>query len=141
MHSVTGGCHCGNIAIEMDLTEAPDAYGPRACDCDFCRKHGAAWVSDPRGSLAVRVRNAETLGRYFQGSGQAGLLFCKTCGVVVCVVHRREGSIHAAANAAAIDSRFHFGPAQLVSPQRLSPSEKAARWRELWFSQVEIHEP
>ena len=74
MSRLTGGCHCGNIAVSVELTRAPDAYHPRACDCDFCRKHGASWVSDPQGSLRIRIREESDVNRYTQGAGIAGML-------------------------------------------------------------------
>ena len=71
MVTVSGGCHCGNIGVELQLTRAPDSYSPRACGCDFCRKHGAAYVSDPDGALHMRIADPAQAGRYRQGSGQA----------------------------------------------------------------------
>src|ERR1700692_2772561 len=32
MHMVSGGCHCGNILVDLELASAPGAYSPRACD-------------------------------------------------------------------------------------------------------------
>src|SRR5437762_851279 len=65
--SLKGGCHCGNISIEMTLTQTAASYIPRACDCDFCRKHSAAYVSDPKGSLSIKVKDNDALGAYRQG--------------------------------------------------------------------------
>lgn len=55
----------------MELPHASCAYHPRACDCDFCRKHGAAYISDPQGAVRIQVKDAQQLGRYRQGSGIA----------------------------------------------------------------------
>ena len=62
MHvQLSGGCHCGNLRLQVELTRIPGEYSPRACDCDFCCKHGAAWLSDPQGSLRISVRDAGQL--------------------------------------------------------------------------------
>lgn len=45
MHRVNGRCHCGNIHVDMDLTREPSAYNLRTCDCDYCRKHGASYIT------------------------------------------------------------------------------------------------
>lgn len=138
MYTVSGGCHCGNIRVELDLTQEPEQYRPRACDCSFCRKHGAAYVSDPKGTLRIGVRDAHEVARYRQGSGQAELLLCRRCGVLAGAVLNRDGHLYAAVNARAIDAQVDFGTEQTVSPQSLSGEEKVKRWQVLWFSNVSI---
>jgi hypothetical protein len=136
MDTVSGGCHCGNILMELTLTRAPDSYRPRACDCSFCRKHGAAYVSDPHGSLHIGVRDEHEVARYRQGSGQAQLLLCRRCGVLVAAVLDHDGRLYAAVNARAIDAAVLFGAEQSVSPQSLSGEDKVKRWQGIWFSNV-----
>ncbi len=138
MHTVSGGCHCGNIRVQLQLTREPAAYRPRACDCDFCRKHSAAYVSDPQGSLHLQIAEAGEAGRYRQGSAQAQLLLCRRCGVLVAVLFEGDGELHAAANARALDAAVSFGAEQPVSPQILAAADKARRWREIWFHAVTV---
>jgi hypothetical protein len=138
MHELSGGCHCGNLLVQLRLTRPPDTYHPRACDCDFCRKHGAAYVSDPRGSLLIRISDERQAGKYQQGSGQAELLLCRNCGVLVGAVYRGEGRVYAAVNATILDAAARLGAPQPVSPKSLSGRDKAQRWREIWFSDVSL---
>jgi len=133
-----GGCHCGNIEVQVQLSAPPGQFHPRACDCDYCRKHGAAWLSDPRGTLLIRVKQPEASGRYRQGSGQAELLLCRDCGVLVAVLHGAPGQLQGAVNVRAFVGTAPFGPQESVSPQKLSPQEKAQRWRNLWFPRVQL---
>jgi hypothetical protein len=135
---VNGGCHCGNIALRIELTREPDAYNPRACDCDFCRKHGASYVSDPQGSLLVEIADEREIGMYRQGSAIAECLVCKICGVLVGAFYRAEGHIYGTVNAKAVDAGTSFGAEQVVSPKRLSGGEKEDRWKRLWFPSVKI---
>lgn len=137
MHKLKGGCHCGNIKIEVALVRAPKEYIPRACDCEFCRKHGASYISDPDGSLVMRVRD-DQLKIYRQGSGTAEMLICANCGVLVGGAYRSEGHVFAAINTKTIDGDTRFGEGQPVSPKVLSSEEKVERWRRLWFSNVSI---
>ena len=51
-----GGCYCGNITFTADLTKPIKAFKARASDCDFCVRHGASFVSDPAGRLAIRTK-------------------------------------------------------------------------------------
>lgn len=136
---LSGGCHCGNLRLQMQLTRAPGEYSPRACDCDFCRKHGAAWLSDPKGSLRLSVRDARELGRYAQGSGTAELLLCRRCGVLVgACLGGAGGRLYGAVNAQVVEHGAPFGAAQVVSPHQLSVDDKVRRWQQLWFSDVSI---
>lgn len=138
MQTLRGGCHCGNIRMELQLTRAPATYRPRACDCSFCRRHGAAYISDPLGTLRLSIRDERAATRYAQGSGQAELLLCSTCGVLVSPLFNDGGRLYAAVNVNAVENADAFGAPQSVSPQTLSAGDKAQRWRELWFSDVAV---
>ena len=128
---VTGGCHCGNLRVSLQLSRAAIAYSPRACDCEFCRKHGAAWVSDPEGALRIQITDDRELARYRQGSGSAEFVICRVCGVVVAVTYLAR---HAAVNARALDAAFAAD--QVVSPKTLAPEDKTRRWQAVWFADV-----
>jgi hypothetical protein len=138
MHKANGGCHCGNIRVELELTRAPNTYIPRACDCDFCRKHGAAYVSDARGSVLIRIKDPGNSGKYRQGSGQAEFLLCRSCGVLVGVLHSVASRLYATINVNATDVRADFGTEQTASPKNLSANEKTQRWQEIWFANVKL---
>jgi len=138
MHKFNGGCHCGNILVEIGLTRAPSKYSPRACDCDFCRKHGAAYVSDAQGSVIIRAKDERDVGKYRQGSGQADCLVCRNCGVLIGAFHSSDGRLYAAVNAKIVDSQVTFAAEQSVSPKKLSDVEKVGRWRDIWFSNVSL---
>jgi len=135
---ISGGCHCGNILVDLELARAPETYHPRACDCDFCRKHNAAYVSDPEGSLAIWIKDGQLSGKYRQGSDQAEFLFCKNCGVLVGVYYRNDGRLYAAVNAKAVQGGKPFGTEQTVSPKKLSAEDKVKRWQDVWFPSVSI---
>jgi hypothetical protein len=137
-YKVAGGCHCGNIAVRLQLSGAPDTYRPRSCDCDFCRKHCGCYLSDPQGALIIQVRDGSECGRYRQGSGAAECLVCRNCGVMVAALYRGEQKLYATVNARALDAGTTFGAEQPVSPQKLSADEKIRRWQQLWFSDVEL---
>jgi hypothetical protein len=138
MHKVSGGCHCGNILVDLELTNAPSAYHPRACDCDFCLKHGAAYVSDAQGSLLIRIKEERDCGKYRQGSGTADCLVCRNCGVLVGACCWSDGRLYAAVNARVLDDRAAFAAEKPVSPKQLSKSDKVARWKDIWFADVSV---
>lgn len=136
MYTVSGGCHCGNIRVELQLTGEPASYAPRACDCAFCRKHRAAYVSDPQGALRIRVRDHARRGTYRQGSGQADMLLCRDCGVLIGATYGEAGRLYGTINVNVLEEAARFGVEQPVSPQTLAATAKAQRWKGLWFAAV-----
>ena len=141
MHKVSGGCHCGNVRVDLELAREPGTYHPRACDCDFCRKHGAAYVSDPQGSLHIRIQDVSRMGNYRQGSGVAECIFCRNCGVLIGALYRSEGQIWGVINARIVAGQTSFGTEEVTSPKALSGTEKEKRWQGIWFSSVKIESP
>lgn len=81
-----GGCHCGAIAYTY-VTALPVRRWPvRACQCGFCRGHGARHTSDPLGELQFRFERPEFLRRYRFALRTADFLICKECGTYVAAV-------------------------------------------------------
>lgn len=128
-----GGCHCGELRWRFTSRQSPQAFVPRACDCDFCSRHRAAWVSDPQGHLVIHASNA-ALRRYRQGSGQADFVLCGECGVLVAVIAQgADGRLIGAANRNAFDARDAFAGETVVSPRLLAADAKLARWNQVWM--------
>ena len=136
-----GGCHCGALTLAFSTGLVPTATAPRACDCSFCRAHGAAWISDAAARLVIHAQRPDRLRRYRQGSEAAQFLLCGDCGVLVAVVFEDGDQRYAAVNVGCLAARDTFAPAVPASPQRLAPEEKAARWRQLWTSDVQVDIP
>jgi len=128
----SGRCHCGGLRWTLDTGMALADFAPRACDCDFCTRHRAAWVSDPNGTLHLRDAGGHVR-RYRQGSAQADFVFCGSCGVLVAVTCTGDdGVLRGAINRNSFDERQLLGAEVVASPQRLSPEAKLARWSQLW---------
>jgi hypothetical protein len=136
--SVEGACHCGNIRWEMQLSRSPSMYNPRTCDCDFCRKHGAAYVSDPNGTLRVWIKAERDSRIYRQGTRMAEFLICGICGILLAVLYPTQGCRYAAVNSN-LAGATAFGPEKSGSPERLSEADRVKRWQELWFSNVALN--
>ena len=127
-----GGCHCGAVRWTFESSHPLPQFAPRACDCDFCTRHRAAWVSDADGSLQLRDVDGR-MRRYRQGSEQADFLLCGRCGVLVGVICPDDhGMLRGAVNRNAFDERQLLGDELVASPQRLAPEAKRARWSQLW---------
>ena len=90
-------CHCGNIAFSLDWAGAPEIPA-RACGCTFCVKHGGVWTSNPRGRLAVRVRDPAKMNKYAFGTRTATFHVCAECGSVPFVTSEIDGHVYAVVN-------------------------------------------
>ncbi len=134
--TLQGSCHCGQLHLEFSIGQDPATIAPRACDCSFCQKHGAAYISDPAGRLTVAESRPGTLREYQQGSNTAQFLICGNCGVLVAVIFRHNSRIYGAANASCLDGPTGLGKPVPASPQSLSPEEKVSRWLKLWVPDV-----
>lgn len=137
MIDLKGGCHCGNIEVDVSLSRPPEAYNPRACDCNFCMKYGAAYLSDREGGLRIHVKDPRRLSRYRQGSGQAEFLVCSQCGVLVAGSYQDAGRTIGAVNSQVIKGT-RFGEKAIVSPKKLGPDDKTKRWKDVWFQDVTL---
>jgi hypothetical protein len=78
-----GGCHCGALTARYRTAIAPSAWSVRACQCSFCRSHGALSSSDPQGQIAFHAADPALLQRYRFGCRTADFLICRSCGVYI----------------------------------------------------------
>lgn len=78
--TITGRCHCGNLSFELETQVPPGEICARACDCGFCRVHGAMTWSDPEGTVTIRVADPGLLQRYRFGLRTADFYLCRECG-------------------------------------------------------------
>jgi hypothetical protein len=132
-----GSCYCGNITFSADLTAPAESYEPRACDCDFCLKHGAAWMTDAEGTLEIAVKDNTKLSKFRQGSESADFLSCAKCSVLIGVIYQENGMTYGAINSRSVNG-VAFPPAKTVSPKKLTAQNKIARWKEIWFKDLRI---
>lgn len=137
LHRLHGSCHCGRLSLTFSTRIAPERFSPRACDCSFCVRHGAAYISDPEGSLVIEASHAEALARYAFGHGLARFLLCAQCGVLVAVLFENEGRTYASVNSRCITDA-QLGEPQVASPQKLDAAQKRERWTRLMIPDVEL---
>ena len=79
----TGRCHCGALGFAFHTAVPVARWSVRACQCSFCRAHGAVTTSDPTGRLVFHVGQGASLQRYRFGLKTADFLVCGSCGVYV----------------------------------------------------------
>lgn len=135
---VSGGCSCGNIKAVVNLSRPSVDYTPRCCDCDFCTEKGAAYVSDPQGSLSFIVADPSNFEkRYQDAEGIAQFLICKSCDTLVGATYT-DDKVYGTLNQKILDKEVPFSASTAASPKTLDKRSKVARWKELWFQNVVI---
>ena len=133
-----GSCHCGCIEVDFSTFQVPATISPRVCDCSFCRKHGAAYISDPAGKLRLTIANPGAVRTYRQGSEVARFQLCGECGVLLAVTFKHGGRVYGAVNATCLDGSAILGVAVSATPQLLSSAAKVARWLQAWVPDVQF---
>ncbi len=99
MPSYEGGCHCGNLRYRFETTADLVELGLRACQCTFCRAHGARTTSDPRGAFRLTVQDNAKLHCYRFGLRTADFLICRECGAFVGAIMEEDGQSWITVNA------------------------------------------
>ncbi|HEY6006553.1 MAG TPA: hypothetical protein VIV57_26980 [Anaeromyxobacter sp.] len=128
-----GRCHCGNLSVTFDASQNAGRLPLRKCGCTFCRRHGATRVTDPAGSLEVRIADAELISRYRFGLETSELLICRRCGVHVAAVCVIDGATYASLNCNVLDERAAFTqPALPVDYDEENVADRLARRRRAW---------
>lgn len=96
---LNGTCHCGKAEVSFETALPVSEIEVRACQCSFCRRHGAKTVTDPNGELTISAP-AGSLTRYRFGLRSADYLLCSHCGVYIAAVISDGAAERATLNAA-----------------------------------------
>jgi hypothetical protein len=133
--ALTGRCHCGAVEVELRLGNPVSQIRVRACQCEFCRRHGAATASDPGGMATIRSRSC--LVHYRFGARTTDFLICSVCGVYVAAAMDDEGRLLATLNVAGLRmSPLHEMTPEPADYDREDPISRRARRLSLWTPTV-----
>jgi hypothetical protein len=136
---ISGKCHCGNIAFELEWEGDTAKIPARACGCSFCVKHGGVWTSNPNSRLSVAIRDISLVSKYAFGSRTATFHVCSRCGAVPLVTSEIANQLYAVVNVNVFEN---------VDPSRLNRAvasfegedseSRLARRRRNWIADVRI---
>lgn len=101
MLQLAGRCHCGAIHVILEPGRPTAELPLRACQCGFCRRHGAATTSDPECRLHIEAAPG-SLNRYRFGRRAVDALLCQECGVYVASTLEADGRQFATLNIAGV---------------------------------------
>jgi hypothetical protein len=136
----SGECHCGRLKATFETDKAPAELGLRACQCGFCRRHGARTVSDPQGEVVLEAA-AEDVIRYAFALKTCEFLICRRCGIYVAAVMGEGDDKRATLNAAGLALKEFLAvdamPVQYGSETR----EERVRRRQMLWTPVRFSDP
>ena len=137
--AIAGGCHCGNLRLELYWAAGVEQMPARVCGCSFCTKHGGVWTSHPAAWLVLRIADMAEATRYRFGTGTADFHVCRACGAVPAVTCALEGRVYAVVNVNCLEG---IDPATLdriaTDFEGEAPGDRLARRRARWIAQVAI---
>jgi hypothetical protein len=118
-------CHCGLLTARYSTEKPPVEWPIRACQCSFCRAHGALSTSDPVGRLQFGCSRPELLQRYRFATGTAEFLLCRECGVYLGAQMSRDGARFGILNTLTLNPI----PPDLRSPEAMNYGGETAESR------------
>ena len=127
-----GRCHCDAIGFTFRTSQPPAEWVVRACQCSFCRGHGARTISDPKGSVSFQVAVASKLKRYRFGTRSSEFLICRDCGVYVAALLTSNKGQFATLNINVIAAPLVVPEAVPVSYEGESGEQRQSRREQRW---------
>ena len=120
MSRLHGQCHCGSVRVEIEGVAVAD-LPMRACQCGFCRRHGAISTSHPDATIT------------FAGQRLSNFLICADCGCYVGSAAEIDGAWYAILNIRGVDLPGFDGrdPQPMVYDGE-TPEERTARRKARW---------
>jgi hypothetical protein len=132
MYTLKGACHCGNIKLEFNTPNPPQALWLRKCSCSFCHKQGNINVADPEGFLTIKIENKEDTSFYQMGHKTSDRLFCRTCGVYIGGLMTHEDKSVCVLNSNTLDTDNHLSVPTEINVSDQNPEERIlgrmSRW-------------
>lgn len=132
MIELDGSCHCGALRVRFATSTAPEQTQVRACQCSFCRTHGALSVTDPHGRLTFHAAEARALVRYRFGLKLSDFLICARCGVYVGAFMEDSGRAYGVLNINVLAARDRFGAPVRMDYEGETIATRLQRRRERW---------
>ena len=135
MTRLEGQCHCGAARVAIEGVAAAE-LPLRACQCGFCRRHGAVSTSHPDARITLAAE-ADVLSRYRFGQKLSNFLICKACGCYVGSATEIDGGWYAILNVTGVDLPGFDGrtPEPMVYDGE-TPEARTARRKARWSPAV-----
>jgi hypothetical protein len=134
---LAGHCHCGAIRVVLEPNGPTGELALRACQCGFCRRHGAATTSDPRSFLHIEAAPG-SVNHYRFGRQACDVILCEECGVYVAsTIELPDGARLATLNVAGVQiPGFEGRTPEPVTYDDENDEQRLARRKARWTPAV-----
>ena len=127
-----GQCHCGGVQVSLEGDVAAADLPLRACQCGFCRRHGAATTSHPDMRVTFAAGGG-VLTRYRFGQRLSNFLICAGCGCYVGSLAETDIGPIGILNVRGVDlPGFDGREAQTMTYDGETPEQRTARRKARW---------
>ncbi len=133
-----GGCHCGNIHIELHTDKVENDFTPRTCQCGLCKQHGASWISDPDGEAKLIIKDRGLTSFYRFGHSTSDFVVCKKCGVLTIAICELKDRTKAVLNITSMTNENFTNPAILTNFDGETVDSRLSRRTQNWTGHVII---
>jgi hypothetical protein len=129
---LTGQCHCGAVKVSLEGDVAAGDLPLRACQCGFCRRHGALSTSHPDARITFTAAKG-ALTRYRFGQKLSNFLICAECGCYVGSLAETDIGPIAILNVRGLDlPGFEGREAEPMTYDGETPEARTARRKARW---------
>lgn len=133
---LTGHCHCGAIRVMLDPGRPAAELPLRACQCGFCRRHGALTTSDPGAHLHIEAAPG-SLNHYRFGLRITDFLMCAECGTYVAATMETDDGLLAVLNVRGVDlPGFEGRTPEPIDHDTETAADRLARRKARWMPAV-----
>jgi hypothetical protein len=102
------------------------------------RSFRTSWITDPRGSVAIRYRDGALVGKYRFGHSTADFIVCRECGVVVAAISEIEGRLRAVVNIRTMPEGAFTAPPVRTDFAGESVEDRLARRARNWIGAASL---
>jgi hypothetical protein len=127
-----GRCHCGAIGYTLRTMKPPAQWTIRACQCSFCRSHGARTTADPAAAVTLHLTEPSRLIRYRFASQSLEFLLCGACGCYIGAMHTSARGRFATLNVNVMQPPPQVQPALPFVPDDTPLADKQAGREKRW---------
>ena len=120
------------MGFSFRTSRNPDSWPVRACQCSFCRRHGARTTSDRAGSVVFRTADERSVQRYRFELRTADFVICRNCGVYIAALLTTPRGRFATLNINALEDRIDVPEATSVSYEGESAEQRQHRREQSW---------
>ena len=134
-----GACACGAVRVLYHSHKPLQELRARACQCDYCRPTGAAYLSGTDSELHIKLKDSRYLYAHRFGTASADFMHCAVCNTQVFVRCEWEGRLYALVSVGVLEERAALAGFDEVDYEGESLDQRLQRRAQHWVPTLKIH--